>query len=79
MTVSELIKELSKLKYQKAEICIRGNNGFILDIITIVDCTAHNSKAGCSCSGCYVLTDGKTLTEEQIIKSIEGLYKKDVI
>lgn len=64
MTVSELIKTLAELEYQEAEICARGNNSFIVDINIIADCTVHNGK-----TGCYVLTDGKTLTEEQIIKN----------
>lgn len=71
MTVSELIKTLAELEYQEAEICARGNNSFIVDIVSIADCTVHNGK-----TGCYVLTDGKMLTD---IKNIEEVFKEEVV
>lgn len=70
MIVSELIKMLSELEYQEAEICVRGNNSFIVDISDIADCTVHNGE-----TGCYVLTDGNMLSSEQIVKNIKDYYK----
>lgn len=64
MTVSELINKLSELEYQKAEICIRGNNSFIVDINEIADCTETGG------GGCYVLNDGENISFEKAQKDL---------
>lgn len=62
MTVSELIKKLSSLEKQEQEICIRGNNSFIIPIEDIIDCSGDGEA--------YVLTDGELISEEKAVKDL---------